>query len=268
MKAQAARRHLFPALLAAMVALAWISLWAWSRSPWGGYLQHDDWTASGPAAALCRALPGGTVLVPAALYAGAWIVMTAAMMLPTTLPLLDVFARLTVARADRTRLLALVVLGYMAVWGGFGLLAHGVHAGVLWLAGRYPALGWDGWTFGAAVIALAGAFQFSELKRRCLDKCRAPLGFVIEHWRGRAHGRQAFALGAHHGLFCVGCCWALMLLMFAFAAGSLGWMLLLAAVMAVEKNLRWGRHLEAPLGAALLAWSGVLVLRHVGGFDA
>lgn len=268
MKAQAARRHLFPALLAAMVVLAWISLWAWSRSPWGGYLQHDDWTASGPAAALCRALPGGAVLVPAALYAGAWVVMTAAMMLPTTLPLLDVFARLTVARADRTRLLALVVLGYMAVWGGFGLLAHSVHAGVLWLAGRYPALGWDGWTFGAAVIALAGAFQFSELKRRCLDKCRAPLGFVIEHWRGRAHGRRAFALGAHHGLFCVGCCWALMLLMFAFAAGSVGWMLLLAAVMAVEKNLRWGRHLGAPLGAALLAWAGVLVLQHVGGFDA
>jgi predicted metal-binding membrane protein len=262
------RQRLFLALLAALVALAWAALWAWSRSAYGGYLQHDDWTASGPAAALCRALPGGTFIVPAALYAGAWIVMTAAMMLPTTLPLLDVFARLSAARPDRGRLLAAVVLGYMLVWGGFGLLAHGLHAGLLWLAGRFPALGWDGWTFGAAVIAAAGAFQFSALKRRCLDQCRSPLGFVIEHWRGRAHARQALALGAHHGLFCVGCCWALMLLMFAFAAGSLGWMLLLAAVMAVEKNLGWGRHLGAPLGAALLAWSGVMVLSHVAGSGA
>ena len=67
-------------------------------------------------------------------------------------------------------------------------------------------------------------------------------------------------LGAHHGLFCVGCCWALMLLMFALGTGSLGWMLLLAAVMAVEKNLPWGRRLSAPLGVALLAWAALLVV--------
>jgi len=78
------------------------------------------------------------------------------------------------------------------------------------------------------------------------------LSFVIEHWRGQAHARQAFALGAHHGLFCVGCCWALMLLMFAVGTGSLGWMLLLAAVMAIEKNVSWGRRLTRPLGATLL----------------
>src|SRR5438876_399429 len=78
-----------------------------------------------------------------------------------------------------------------------------------------PTLAWHGWLIGAATIALAGAFQFSRLKHRCLEKCRTPLNFVIEHWRGQAQARHAFALGVHHGLFCVGCCWALLLLMFA-----------------------------------------------------
>jgi len=112
-------------------------------------------------------------------------------------------------------------------------------------------------------IGVAGAFQFSRLKYRCLDKCRTPLSFVIEHWRGRAQTWQAFLLGAHHGLYCVGCCWALMLLMFVVGAGSLGWMLLLAAAMAVEKNMPWGRRLSAPLGVALLAWAALLVVNGV-----
>jgi predicted metal-binding membrane protein len=121
---------------------------------------------------------------------------------------------------------------------------------------------------GAAIIAVAGAFQFSALKYRCLDKCRTPLSFVIEHWRGRSQAWHAFVLGAHHGLFCVGCCWALMLLMFAVGAGSLGWMLLLAAVMAVEKNLPWGRRLSTPLGVALLAWAALLVATQARGLPA
>jgi predicted metal-binding membrane protein len=84
----------------------------------------------------------------------------------------------------------------------------------------------------------------------------------MQHWHGVRHGLNAFLLGAHHGLFCVGCCWALMLLMFAFGAGSLGWMLLLAAVMAVEKNVSWGRRISRPLGVALLAWAALLAVGH------
>lgn len=254
-----AHRRAFLPLLVALSALAWCTLWAWSRSPYGRFLDHGDWTASGPAAFLCRLVPAGDLVVPALLYSLGWILMTAAMMLPTTLPLFGAFERLTRGRADQGRLLALLGLGYMAVWGGFGLLAHALHAMLLGWADRVPALAWNAWMIGAALVALAGAFQFSRLKHRCLDKCRAPLGFVIEHWRGQAQARQAFALGAHHGLFCVGCCWALMLLMFAVGTGSLGWMLALAAVMAVEKNVAWGRRLSAPLGVALLGWAVALV---------
>ena len=120
-----------------------------------------------------------------------------------------------------------------------------------WLAGnpRYAAAG---------LFVLAGGFQFSRLKYQCLDKCRSPLSFLTSRWRGTQHGWQSFRLGVEHGVFCVGCCWALMLLMFAFGAANLLWMLALAGVMAIEKNMPWGRRISAPLGVVLLT-SGLAI---------
>ena len=111
------------------------------------------------------------------------------------------------------------------------------------------------------MLALAGLYQFSAIKYRCLDKCRTPLSFVVARWRGGAARRQAFALGLEHGAFCVGCCWALMLLMFVVGTGNVGVMLALGAIMAAEKNLPWGRRLSAPLGLALVAWAAMIATR-------
>lgn len=249
------RQRLFGLLLAAVVLLAWGLLWAWAGSPWGRYLDHGDWTLSGPAAQLCRSIPGGTWLVPALLTSAAWLLMIAAMMVPSSYPLFSAFDRVASGRPDRRWLLAQLVAGYVAAWFAFGAVAHALHALLLAGVAALPWLAFHAAWIGAATVALAGAFQFSALKHRCLEKCRTPTSFVIEHWRGRAHARQAFLLGWHHGLFCVGCCWALMLLMFVVGTGSLGWMLMLAGLMAIEKNLAWGRHLSAPLGGALLAWA-------------
>ncbi|WP_347316628.1 DUF2182 domain-containing protein, partial [Ralstonia pseudosolanacearum] len=144
----AASRHqrVFLPVLGGLVTLAWATLWLWTRSPYGRYLDHGDWTASGPAAWLCSAVPGGSLVVPAALYALActlmtlalvvpaalyalaWTLMTLAMMLPTTLPLFQAFDRVVAGRADRVRLLLLLGAGYVAAWSAFGLLAHGLHA--------------------------------------------------------------------------------------------------------------------------------------------
>ena len=110
---------------------------------------------------------------------------------------------------------------------------------------------------------MAGVYQFTPLKYHCLDKCRAPLGFIMGHWRGRRPRREALRLGLHHGLFCLGCCWSLMLLMFTVGVGSLGWMLALGAVMAAEKNLPWGRRLSAPLGMALVAGAWLVAAPHL-----
>jgi len=253
-RAALAHRRVFAVLLLAQAALAWALLWAWSLSPYARYLQHDGF-GDGPIAALCRSLPGGLVWVPALSSALGWLLMLMAMMLPTTLPLFEAFGRVVGQRSDRGRLLWLLGLGYAAVWSVFGLLAHGLHAGLL----ATPLADHGRW-LGAGTLALAGAFQFSRLKYRCLEQCRTPLSFVIGHWRGGRPGRQAFVLGAHHGLFCIGCCWALMLTMFVVGMGHLGWMLMLAAVMAIEKNLPWGRRLGTPLGLALLAGAAWIAL--------
>jgi predicted metal-binding membrane protein len=251
------RRVLLP-VLAGIVALAWFALWAWARSPYGRYLEHGDWTVSGPAAALCGWVPGGEVVVPLALSGAGWLLMIAAMMLPSTLPLFDVFDRIAAARPDRGRLLWMLGLGYGAVWALFGLVAHGLHALLLAAVAASPLLAWHAGLFGAATLALAGAFQFTALKRRCLEECRTPTSFVMRHWHAGGGPAAAFRLGARHGVFCVGCCWALMLLMFLVGAGSLGWMLVLGAVMAIEKNFAWGRHLGTPLGVVLIAGGVVL----------
>src|SRR5262249_52425359 len=155
---------------------------------------------------------------------------------------------------------ALVVAGYLVTWALFGALVclgyylwQGFLASSSWLAQRIPA--------GAPLLLLlAGAFQFSSLKYRCLEKCRSPFSQVVEHWQGRRERWHAFRLGVDHGIFCVGCCWALMLLMFAVSAGSLFWMLILSLLMAIEKNVRWGRRMSAPVGVALLVWGAVLLV--------
>jgi predicted metal-binding membrane protein len=238
--------------MASVIGLAWCALWIWDRSPYGRYLRHDQ----------LGEIDAGPLLFPITLYLAGWTLMTVAMMLPTTLPLLEIFRRLTARRQDRSHLLALVIAGYLGVWLGFGIAAHGVDWLTHEIVERSSWLEANAWLIGAATLFLAGAFQFSRLKYRCLDKCRAPLSFVTEYWCGRHERRNALMLGIHHGLFCVGCCWALMLLMFAVGVGNVAWMLLLGAVMAVEKNLPWGRKLSAPLGVALIGWGGLILLNH------
>jgi len=251
-------RRVFLVVWGALVVLAWASLWAWAASPYGRYLDHGDWMSAGPLAQLCRAVPAGEVVLPLVWVASAWVLMTTAMMLPTTLALFNSFDRLTSHRSDHALLLTMLGLGYMVAWAAFGLVAHAAHGALLALIDRVHWLTVHAWTIGVATLTLAGAFQFSALKHRCLDKCRTPLSFVMQHWRGREPVRRAFMLGLHHGVYCVGCCWALMLLMFMLGMGSLGWMLVLAALMAAEKNLSWGRRLSAPLGVVLLAWGAAL----------
>lgn len=193
------------------------------------------------------------------LFLAGWIVMTAAMMLPTTLPLVITFFALVRERADRVGLMTLVIAGYMTVWAAFGGLVYLGNLVTKWFVEVSPWLQRNHWAGGAGLVLLAGLFQFSSLKYRCLDKCRSPLSFVIEHWHGQRHCWQALRLGIVHGLFCVGCCWALMLLMFVAGITDLLWMLILGLVMAMEKNMPWGRRMSAPLGILLLAWGMMLL---------
>lgn len=263
MRAPAHHPRLFLGLWAGLFALAWITLWIWQHSPWGRYIDHGDWTRAGIAQSLCATLPAGEWLVPLTLYAGGWLLMSAAMMLPTALPLMQRFRAMTRSRGDGRRLMALLVGGYLAVWLGFGVVAHLFDIGVHWGAGRVDWLVFNGWAIGAGVIALAGLFQFSRLKDFCLERCRAPMGFMLRHWRGPHPNRSALAIGLDHGLYCVGCCWALMLLMFVTGTASVAWMLLLGLVMAAEKTLPGGVRLARPMGGVLIALAAAMLLVNV-----
>ena len=186
------------------------------------------------------------------LFVCGWLLMTIAMMLPTSVPLLVIFHSMLRARANRPLLISLTVFGYLAAWLVFGIAAY---AAVVAIARAADHLTWihvESWTITAGILLLAGLYQFSPLKYRCLEKCRSPFSFIAGHWHGRREHAEAFILGVSHGAFCVGCCWALMLLMIPVGAGNLSWMLMLAVVMAVEKNLSGGKLIAKPLGAALL----------------
>jgi predicted metal-binding membrane protein len=254
MSARLERSWVLLASVGGVVLLAWSALWLWQVSPYGRYLNHAE------LAHFDLAGEPGDAAAQAAIYVAGWLLMSVAMMLPTTFPLLELFHRMTRQRDDRVRLLALVVAGYLGAWLAFGVAAHAFDLALHGALERSRWLQSNAWVFGAGPLLVAGAFQFTTLKYRCLDKCRAPLSFVVQHWRGGNAGMQALRIGAHHGAFCVGCCWALMLLMFAVGTGNVGWMLALGAVMAVEKNAPWGRRLSAPLGVALLAWGSSLAL--------
>lgn len=237
--------------LGGLVALSWVCLWWLERSPLGA-LFHAHGHAHHAVAATERSVLGEGLM-----FTAGWTLMSIAMMLPAAFPVIEIFGRLVRRKPQRLRLITLLVVGYLLTWTVFGVAAF---AGRLAIdpvvAGSLP----DG-VYAAALFVAAGLFQFSALKYRCLDECRVPLSFVTRRWNTGAQDVRALRLGVEHGVFCVGCCWALMLLMFAVSTSHLLWMLVLALLMAVEKNWRWGRRVARPLGYALIvAGLGVAAL--------
>jgi predicted metal-binding membrane protein len=240
-------RAILLASLGAVVAAGWTALILWGASPWSRYLGHDG-------------LDHGADAADTVLFVGGWLLMTIAMMLPTTWPLLVTFQALISRRRQPGLLVLMLVAGYVVTWSVVGLL---LHTGDRFVHGAVDAVPWLGEHAGlisAGTVLVAGIYQFAPLKYRCLDECRSPLGFVLNNWRGTNERREAFMLGVRHGIFCVGCCWSLMLLMFAVGMGSLAWMFALGAVMAIEKNATWGRLLSRPLGIVLIGAGSTLTL--------
>jgi predicted metal-binding membrane protein len=236
-----------PGPILAAVAAAWGAAVAAEASGIAGSLHHDSLLQGGPGF--------GPALL---LFLVSWQVMVAAMMLPSSLPLVRMFAAATWGVADRGRALAAFVGAYAVVWSAFGLLAFLGDAGLHAVVASSPWLAANDWAIAPSVLLLAGAFQFTSLKDACLRACRHPASFLRRHYRRGTGG--AFSLGARHGLFCVGCCWALMLVMFAAGAVSLIWMAALTALMVHEKTRPTGARTVPLTGVVLLAAGSTLML--------
>jgi predicted metal-binding membrane protein len=230
-------RHDPGRVLWGLAATGWAILVGLEFVPYG-HLAH--------AAHAVMFLETGTGARPLALtaFAAGWLVMVTAMMLPTTVPMARMFVVVT-TRAGSGPIRSAFFGAYFVVWLGFAAVAvAGVIALAPFLGNVRPML------VLAGALGVAGVFQFSPLKRRCLAMCRDPFAFLFAHYRRGVGG--AWALGVRHALYCLGCCWALMLVMFTTSVADLAWMLVLTAVMVVEKNAPWGHRVTAPVGIGLL----------------
>jgi predicted metal-binding membrane protein len=233
-----------PGVVFAAIAGGWALAITAEATGTAGALHHDALIEGGP--------PFWAALL---LFLLAWQAMVAAMMLPSSLPLIRLFEA-TSRSQERVRLVrATFLAGYAAVWTGFGALAFLGDDALHHTVDATPWLEAKPWLIGGSVLAMAGVFQFTDLKDKCLSKCRHPAPYLLSHYRrGPA---AAFRLGSGHGLFCLGCCWALMLVMFAAGVAVLWWMAALTAVTVYEKTGRHGRALTPVVGVALLGLAAV-----------
>lgn len=255
--AAAAPPLLTPALLRQRVVLlgvlALVVGLSWAYLLW---MAKDMAVASGATLAHCAAMPGMTSSSSAYLFwlFVMWAVMAVAMMLPTALPLILLFGRFwrsrhpTLGAGGPT---AALVLGYLTAWFAFGAVAGALQFGLEQADLVTPVMGQlRSVEVGGATLVGAGLFQLTPLKTACLSRCRSPLMLLMTRWRGGRHG--AFLMGLDHGIFCLGCCWALMLVMFAAGVMNLLWMAALTVLMALEKVVPRGELLARGAGWALV----------------
>jgi predicted metal-binding membrane protein len=192
-------------------------------------------------------------------FLAVWVVMMAAMMFPSVAPTVALYSRMTRGRARAAPFLFTV--GYLVSWAGVGLLAFAVASAGGRAAGG--VLDWDRagrWIAGATLL-VAAVYELTPLKDICLGKCRSPLGFLLGSWRDGPAG--SLQMGARHGAWCIGCCWALMLSLFALGVMSIAWMAFVAGLIAFEKLVPWRRAATCGTAGVLLVL-GVLLLAAPG----
>jgi predicted metal-binding membrane protein len=266
-------------------ALAWIALYAVILGAWvllfAATAQHAsevplDWLGPGMSwlaplipsswrtdglppllSTLCLTGPGagdGSPLVVLHM----WALMTLAMMLPTALPVIATYRELTIDRGrEGIAGIPAFIGGYMLIWLGFAVVAAAAQVALA----RQDLIDIGGRTslsLAAALLIAAGAYQLTPWKAMCLAHCRSPMMTLMANWRAGVWG--ALRMGAQNGLFCLGCCWALMLLAFVGGTMNLVWMGIATVLMALEKLPRIGRYLTLPLAVVLLSAGAVLLL--------
>jgi predicted metal-binding membrane protein len=230
-----------------------------------GFLAALTWAAVvflTRSSSLLSAMPGRATLVGAMQFTGMWLLMMAAMMLPSATPIALLFRTIQRRRGAEGNLAvstAAFLAGYLLVWTLAGLLgdlayvaglhlARSLHTG----AAAIPAV-------GGGILVVAGLYQFAPLKSICLARCRSPFHFILHHWREGRLG--AVRMGASHGAYCLGCCWGIMAVLFVVGLMNLAWMAALSVLIVVEKLMPWGRTLAHLVGALFIVLGIVMTVR-------
>jgi predicted metal-binding membrane protein len=241
-------RMLVTACLVLVVALAWLYLWreAASMSHMGMAMPSMPHTSGMGAFALTFAM---------------WTVMMVGMMLPSASPTILLYGALVRKNGERGTVLPGVWIftsGYLVVWTAFSLLATVLQVTLEQLSLLTPMMASANRTVSAAIMIAAGIYQWLPFKDVCLSNCRNPLQFLVARWRAGASG--AFRMGAENGVYCVGCCWAIMLLLFVAGIMNLVWVALITTFVFIEK-LRPGKFISRIAGAALVLTGVALLIR-------
>ena len=188
-----------------------------------------------------------------------WTIMMVAMMLPAASPMVLLFAEISRRRNDRDAFVSswYFLSGYLTAWTGFSILATLAQWGLLTADLVSPMMVSTNKILGAGLLLIAGFFQFSPLKNACLAHCRSPIGFFATEWRPGSLG--AFKMGLKHGGYCLGCCWALMGLLFAFGVMNLLWVAGLSVFVLLEKVIPWPQLVSRLAGFLFIGWATWLV---------
>lgn len=237
-------RTLMLGLIAVMTALAWAYMVRASATMQGGPM--DVWGAS-----------------EFVLTFAMWSVMMVAMMLPSAAPMVVTFSSVCRRRGGRPwQRTALFVAGYLTVWTFYSLCPTGAQWALHAVAMTIPQSHTAGPYVGGGVLAAAGIFQLTPIKHACLRRCRSPIGFLMTEWRTGRLG--AWLVGLRHGRFCVGCCWALMSVMFVVGTMNLLWMVALAVFCAAEKIAPRGVWIGRAGGLVLAGWGAWTISASLG----
>ncbi len=203
---------------------------------------------------------GLTMGMSAVLFMAIWVVMMIAMMFPAAAPMILMFSAVSAGKRRQEQPYVptwIFVSAYLLVWASFGVVAYVLAVGAGSLAGQSMWLMENAPRIGGAILVIAGLYQLSPLKHLCLSKCRTPWQFLLTCWHDGYAG--AFRMGIEHGVFCLGCCWLLFVILFPLGMMNIA---VLAAVMVLifaEKALPIGRHISQLTGVGLIGY-GVLVM--------
>ncbi|HZS95017.1 MAG TPA: DUF2182 domain-containing protein [Chloroflexota bacterium] len=226
--------------LAGLTVLAWAGV-AWQSSQMGG-------------------MGGLTMGMTAGLFVVTWTVMMAAMMFPSSAPMILMFAQISRGRQARGESFVptwVFVAAYLLIWVAFGVVAYGAALVVEAIGGGNSWFMANGARMAGGVLIAAGVYQLTPLKHACLAACRSPLGFILTSWRSGYAG--AFRMGLEHGLLCAGCCWLLFVILFPLGMANIGILAAVTVFIFAEKVLPWGREISFAAAAVLIGY-GVLVV--------
>jgi len=246
-------RLLISTCIALITALAWAYLIHLDRQM-SSSLEHDSMMAE-----MGMAMDRSWTVVDVFFTFAMWAVMMVGMMTGTAAPVLLLFAAARAGRGERRVPLSVLMfgLGYCTVWVGFSACAAAAQGALHQTAMLSPAMAASSPRLAGAILITAGAYQLTPWKGACLTQCRSPLGFLMANWRDGHFG--ALRMGARHGAYCLGCCWALMCVLFVVGVMNLVWVATLTGLVLLEKIGPAGAVVSRVAGAAMIVFGMLFV---------